>query len=91
MERALSARPDAHPVIPGMGGVRKMRWGRPGMGKRGGVRVVYFFALSHEEILMLTAWAKNRREDLSEEDKKAIRESVATYRRARRNQVEARS
>jgi hypothetical protein len=42
LEQSIAARPDAHPVIAGTGGVRKARWARPGMGK-GGVRVVYYF------------------------------------------------
>ena len=38
----LALTPDARDVVPGTGGVRKLKWSRPGMGKRGGVRVVYF-------------------------------------------------
>ena len=38
----LAANPQAGEVVPGSGGVRKVRWGRPGMGKRGGARVIYF-------------------------------------------------
>jgi len=41
LQRALMMDPDAGPVIPGSGGVRKLRWAAPGRGKRGGYRVVY--------------------------------------------------
>jgi hypothetical protein len=43
MEFSIASAPDAHPVIPGAGGFRKARWARPGKGKSGGFRVVYFF------------------------------------------------
>lgn len=41
LQRALMANPEAGPVIPGSGGVRKLRWAAPGRGKRGGYRVIY--------------------------------------------------
>lgn len=46
----LAANPDAGDVIPGSGGCRKVRWTRPGMGKRGGARVIYFNRLDDGEI-----------------------------------------
>ena len=42
LQQALAQSPDAGPVIPGSGGVRKLRWAAPGRGKRGGYRVVYY-------------------------------------------------
>jgi len=50
----VAVNPDAGDVIPGSGGCRKVRWTRPGMGKRGGARVIYFNQLEHGEI-----WAKS--------------------------------
>ena len=47
----LANHPDAGDVIPGSGGVRKIRWSRAGMGKRGGVRVIYFARLQHGELV----------------------------------------
>ena len=44
MEDAIAATPYAHPVVSGAAGVRKARWKRPGMGKSGGIRVIYYFA-----------------------------------------------
>jgi hypothetical protein len=52
-------RPDAGDVVPGSGGVRKLRWGLRQHGKRGGVRVIYYWKQSDDEIWMLTIYAKN--------------------------------
>ena len=46
--------PDAGEVVPDSGGVRKLRWTRPGMGKRGGARVIYFNRLDQGVIVLLT-------------------------------------
>lgn len=45
-------------VVLGSGGVRKVRWARPGMGKRGGLRVIYYVHTTTEEIWLLTLYAK---------------------------------
>lgn len=55
----LSANPDAGDLIAGSGGCRKIRWARPGMGKRGGVRVIYTARLVSGVIVLLTIYAKN--------------------------------
>lgn len=57
--------PAAGTVISGTGGIRKLRWGLEGRGKRGGARVVYFFHNLEMPLFLLTAFAKNEREDLS--------------------------
>ena len=49
----------------GSGGLRKVRWGRPGMGKRGGLRVIYFWEAQSETFYMLTVYRKNEQEDLT--------------------------
>ncbi|HXB73380.1 MAG TPA: hypothetical protein VNY05_34395 [Candidatus Acidoferrales bacterium] len=53
MEASIAADPEAHPVVPGTGGVRKARWSRQGKGKRGGVRVVYYYWVLDNEVYML--------------------------------------
>jgi len=50
--------PMAGAVVPGSGGVRKVRWSRRGMGKRGGLRVIYYVQASADEIWLLTLYAK---------------------------------
>lgn len=65
LQGSLVARPDAGNLIRGSGGIRKLRWALPGRGKRGGVRVVYFWRVSESQILMLTMYSKNERTDLT--------------------------
>ena len=65
LQTRLLQDPDAGSVIPGSGGLRKIRWTAEGSGKRGGTRILYYWAVSDETILFLFAFAKNEREDLS--------------------------
>jgi ribosome-binding protein aMBF1 (putative translation factor) len=57
-------------IIPGTGGVRKARWSRPGLGKRGGARIVYYFYNADRPIYLLTAYAKARKRDLTPAQKR---------------------
>lgn len=68
----LQSRPDAGDVIPGTGGLRKLRWALEGRGKRGGSRIIYYYHRPELEVLLLTAYAKNEQEDLSASDKKLL-------------------
>jgi len=54
----LAANPNDGAVVPGSGGVRKVRWARPGVGKSSGVRVIYFNRNEQGEIYLLTIYAK---------------------------------
>jgi hypothetical protein len=54
----LAEHPDAGNVIAATGGLRKVRWSRPGMGKRGGVRVIYMLRNALGELVLLTVYAK---------------------------------
>ena len=72
LEFALAMNPDAHPVIPGTGGVRKMRWARQGKGKRGGIRVIYLYITRAGVVGLIGAYAKSEKENLTSDDKKAI-------------------
>ncbi len=56
----LALNPESGDVIPGSGGLRKLRWIRTGTGKRGGVRVIYFLRTARGEIALLTLYAKSR-------------------------------
>jgi hypothetical protein len=56
--------PEFGKVVPGSGGVRKIRWAMAGSGKRGGVRVVYYFKRQDDEIWLLTIYAKNEVENI---------------------------
>jgi hypothetical protein len=72
----IAANPEAGDVISGSGGCRKVRWGRSGMGKRGGVRVIYFSRLSNGEIWLLVIYAKNVVGNIPTHILKEIREEI---------------
>ena len=73
LQADLIARPEAGKVIPGSGGLRKIRWSSPGKGKRGGVRVIYSWFQSRDRILLLFAFAKNERDDLARDQLKQLK------------------
>ena len=72
LQIALMLRPEQGPVIPGAGGVRKLRWARPGGGKRGGVRVIYYWSPAEIAFYMLYCYAKNEQGDLTRAQAKAL-------------------
>lgn len=65
LQIALVLRPEQGPVIPGSGGLRKVRWGAKGQGKRGGFRVIYYWDRSAASCLMLFLYKKNEQGDLT--------------------------
>ena len=64
--------PDRGDVIAGTGGLRKLRIGRSGSGKRGGARIIYYFYNTEHPVLLVALYAKNEKADLSAQDKKRI-------------------
>ena len=76
LQTALVLRPDLGPVIPGSGGLRKVRWSFSGRGKRSGIRAIYYWAVSHDKILMLFMYAKNELDDLTPEQLKVLRRII---------------
>ncbi len=70
--------PEAGRVIPGTGGLRKLRWGASGRGKRGGARVIYFWYAKSRRLLMLFVYPKNERSDLTAAQRRALRKIVET-------------
>lgn len=72
----IANNPEAGDVIPGSGGCRKVRWSRPSMGKRGGVRVIYFTRLQSGEIWLLVIYAKAVRGSIPGHILKAVREAI---------------
>lgn len=75
--------PEAGDVIPDTGGVRKVRWGRQGSGKRGGARVIYFFGGVETTLYLLLVYAKARQADLTAEQRNQVRELVGFLKRRR--------
>ena len=57
-QQFLMQNPEAGELVPGSGGVRKVRWARPGIGKRGGLRIIYFVRYQPNEFWMLTCTPK---------------------------------
>lgn len=74
MQLHLMENPEAGNVIPGSGGVRKLRWKRFGTGKRGGVRVIYYVRRSPNEFWMLTIYAKAKQDNIQSHILKALKE-----------------
>jgi mRNA-degrading endonuclease RelE of RelBE toxin-antitoxin system len=64
----LVARPDVGVIIPGSGGLRKVRFAAKGHGKRGGVRIIYYWAAARDTILLLDIFPKNEKADLTKEE-----------------------
>ena len=63
-------------MIEGSGGLRKLRWGVYGRGKRGSVRIIYYWAAAQERLLMLFVYAKTERDDLTPAQLKILRKIV---------------
>jgi hypothetical protein len=80
----IARNPEAGDVIQDTGGVRKVRWRRQGTGKRGGVRVIYFYYNPTTPLFLLMVYAKAVREDVAPEAKKAVAEFAARIKRAAR-------
>jgi hypothetical protein len=79
LELMIMANPECGAVIPGTGGLRKVRFGKEqeGIGKRKGVRVCYVYFQEHWTVLLVVAYGKNEKDDLSETEKKDIRDYIA--------------
>lgn len=72
----LVSHPSAGVVIPGAGGLRKVRWAGSGRGKRGGTRIIYFSHPPTSRLLMLFVFGKNERDDLTADQKKMLRKII---------------
>ncbi len=72
----IAGQPEAGAVVPGGGGCRKVRWSRPGMGKQGGVRVIYFLRLGAGELCMLLVYPKSAKDNIPGQILKQIREEL---------------
>jgi hypothetical protein len=68
----LAKYPEAGDVIPGTGGVRKMRWPARGQGKRGGARVIYYFRDLNVPLYLLAAYAKGEKLNITAREKVAM-------------------
>ena len=71
----IASNPEAGDLIPDTGGLRKLRWVRAGMGKRGGTRVIYFLRNERGEIILLIVYAKSKFDSLSLEFMRRLKEA----------------
>jgi mRNA-degrading endonuclease RelE of RelBE toxin-antitoxin system len=76
LQTVLLLRPEQGALIPGSGGLRKIRWGGKGHGKRGGYRVIYYWDRNSESFYMLYLYPKNEQEDLTDRQAKLLGQLV---------------
>jgi mRNA-degrading endonuclease RelE of RelBE toxin-antitoxin system len=76
LQEALLRRPEQGDLIEGTGGVRKLRWSEAGRGKRGGLRLIYYWHADREIILMLFLYRKSEQKDLTVEQKRVLAKAV---------------
>ena len=79
---SIAANPLEGEEIPGTGGLRKVRWKRAGMGKRGGTRVIYYFYNESAPLYLLHAYAKAQKDDLTPHEKDVFVRLVETLKAA---------
>jgi hypothetical protein len=85
LESALLQNPDVGDVMPGTGGFRKLRWRDPrrGKGRRGGLRIIYYYFLSDQQIWLMTIYNKDEAADLTAREKRALKSAIEAELRAR--------
>lgn len=86
LQHLLAQNPDLGDLMPGTGGFRKLRWAdqRRGKGRRGGLRVIYYYFSAEQQIWLLTAYGKNEADDLTPAEKKELRAAIAGELNARK-------
>jgi hypothetical protein len=75
LQQFMIRSPEAGTIVPGSGGVRKLRWRREGTGKRGGLRVIYYVRYEPNEFWMLTLYAKAKQENVPAHILKRLKEA----------------
>ena len=79
----LAAHPISGSIMEGTGGIRKLRWKREGLGKRGGVRVIYYYHNEQYPVFLLTIFGKSEKANLSKAERnelaKLTRQLLASY------------
>ena len=76
LQAYLAARPDAGSIIKGSGGIRKLRWAGSGRGKRGGLRVIYYWWVDKDRISLLLVYPKNEMDDLTADQLKQLKNQL---------------
>lgn len=76
MQTELARRPDVGDLIRNGGGIRKLRWKRAGTGKSGGIRVIYYWLTEDSQILMLVAYPKSVKDNLTDKETAILRNLI---------------
>lgn len=88
LQQYLAREPEAGDIIPGTGGFRKLRWAdaRRGKGKRGGLRVIYYYLAADSQIWLMTVYDKDAAIDLTRTERRTLKAAIEqeTRERARR-------
>ena len=86
LQLALLKNPESGDVIPGTGGFRKLRWLNPvrGKGKRGGLRIIYYYLMDEHQVWFFTIFDKDRLTDLTTRDKRVLKQAIQRELAARR-------
>ena len=89
-QNALMSNPERGDVMPGCGGLRKIRWRDPrrGKGTRGGLRIIYLHVPDYQRFLLLNVYDKNEADDLTREEKRVLAEMAQEYRDELHHSVE---
>jgi mRNA-degrading endonuclease RelE of RelBE toxin-antitoxin system len=84
-QAALIERPESGPVVPGTGGFRKVRWRDPrrGKGKRGGLRVIYYYFPEEAQLWLVTLYDKDQADDLTSAERKTLQQAITVEKAAR--------
>ncbi len=87
LQQALVANPEAGDLIPGAGGFRTLHWSdhRRGNGKRGGLRVIYYYLTEDRQIWMVTVYDKDEAADLTAQEKSGFKKAIQAELQARRS------
>lgn len=80
LQQLLAVNPELGDVMPGTGGFRKLRWADPrrGKGRRGGLRVIYYYFSAEQQIWLMTLYGKDEADDLTPKEKKALNSVIET-------------
>ena len=92
LQGELAANPDLGDLMPGTGGFRKLRWADPrrGKGRRGGLRVIYYYFPAEQQIWLMTLYDKDEAADLTPKEKRALKAAIEIELQARQTKRSAR-
>jgi len=76
LQEELASNPDRGDLVRGGGGIRKLRWAAQGRGKSGGIRIIYYWISDDDQILLLLAYPKSRKDTLTAAETALLRRLV---------------